>query len=128
MLHALGVLLRDGNSFALTAVDGRESSADKTEGEPKSGEPAQYFWILFGLSYEVLCTGVASSQELALEALIGLMRTEVSGKALLSSGLFDELCNMCYRLAITEGPGVKERVMEMVQQLAQLVARSGSAL
>ncbi|SGY11546.1 BQ5605_C090g13049 [Microbotryum silenes-dioicae] len=112
MLHAVGTLLKAGNAHMLRAVDGK---------------PAEYFWVLFGLSYEALCatpppagtTSPLEVQTIALEALAGLIRPQVSGPALVEKGLFDEVCNLCYRLAITEGPEVKVHVMDIAVQMAR---------
>ncbi|KAK4049254.1 hypothetical protein OIO90_005543 [Microbotryomycetes sp. JL221] len=129
MLHAIGVLLRDNNELALMAVNGGDQDEDSIQrklisADNDRNEPAQYFWILFGLSFESLCTGEAGVQEMALESLAGLVRRPVSGTALFQPGLFDELCNLCFRLAITEGPSVKARVMDIVLQLASLASSS----
>lgn len=117
----------------LRAVDGIDV-ADKTQTReditkdsvtPRRDSPAQHFWILFGLSFEALCNGTASVQSLALEAFLGLIRAQVSGPALLDAALFDEVCNLCYRLAITEGPEIKARVMEIALQLARDLSIQG---
>lgn len=122
MLHAVGSLLKSGNNHMLRAVDGLDSDDEddsplvSTKGRDS---PAVFFWVLFGLSFEALCSGSPAVQTLALEALVGLIRAEVSGPALLETSLFDELCNLCYRLVITEGPEVKAQVMDVVLQLAR---------
>ncbi|KAM0791957.1 hypothetical protein ACM66B_004208 [Microbotryomycetes sp. NB124-2] len=120
MLHAIGVLLREGNELAFLAVDDN----DVPKGTTQRQEPAAFFWILFGLSFEALCTGAPGVQEMALESTAGLIRREVSGSALLEPGLFDELCNLCFRLSITEGPSVKARVMDMLIQMSTLASSS----
>lgn len=129
MLHAVGTLLKANSPLMLRAVDGLDTSLTSTN--PKSStkgrdEPALFFWVLFGLSFEALCGGQPSVQVIALDALVGLMRTEVSGPALLEASLFEEVCNLCYRLAITEGPEIKQRVMEIVLVLAGNFAKEAS--
>lgn len=130
MLHAVATLLKSNNEHMLRAVDGIDTKSDdpaplvSTKGRDT---PALFFWVLFGLSFEALCAAPPPSgnvsavvvQSIALEALVGLIRTEVSGPALLETSLFEELCNLCYRLAITEGPTIKVHVMEIVLQLAR---------
>ena len=130
MLHAVATLLRSNNVHMLRAVDGIDTPT--TDDAPLVAttstreEPALFFWVLFGISFEALCTAPPASgstsvslvQAIALEALVGLIRTEVSGKALVKVALFEELCNLCYRLTITEGPEIKVRVMQIVVQLA----------
>ena len=41
----------------------------------------------------------------------------------LDTGLFEELCNLCYRLAITEGPAIKVHVMEVAVLLAKTFSK-----
>ncbi|SDA02873.1 BZ3501_MvSof-1269-A2-R1_Chr11g02774 [Microbotryum saponariae] len=132
MLHAVGTLLKAGNAHMLRAVDGKvpkaaDSAPNSPPPPPHRTQPAEYFWVLFGLSYEALCatpppagtTSPLEVQTIALEALAGLIRPQVSGPALVEQGLFDEVCNLCYRLAITEGPEVKAHVMDIAVQLAR---------
>jgi HEAT repeat-containing protein 5 len=131
MLHAVGTLLKTNNPHMLRAVDGLDTSPSSTDSQSLIStkgrdEPALFFWVLFGLSFEALCGGRPSVQAIALDALVGLMRTEVSGSALLEASLFEELCNLCYRLAITEGPEIKQRVMEIVLVLAGNFAKEAS--
>lgn len=124
MLHAVGSLLKSNNVHMLRAVDGLETSPTSKDDEATlistkgRDTPTLFFWVLFGLSFEALCGGAPAEQAIALEALVGLSRTEVSGPALLEASLFEEVCNLCYRLAITEGPEIKARVMEIVLVLA----------
>ncbi|SGY43227.1 BQ5605_C001g00003 [Microbotryum silenes-dioicae] len=132
MLHAVGTLLKAGNAHMLRAVDGKvpkatDSATNSPPPPPHRTQPAEYFWVLFGLSYEALCatpppagtTSPLEVQTIALEALAGLIRPQVSGPALVEKGLFDEVCNLCYRLAITEGPEVKVHVMDIAVQMAR---------
>lgn len=129
MLFAVATLLKSQNLHMLSAIDGIDTGLDTPAPlitDTARDEPALFFWVLFGLSYEALCTSPppagdtppALVQAIALEALTGLIRPEVSGSALLQASLFEELCNLCYRLAITEGPEIKLHVMEIAVQLA----------
>lgn len=129
MLHAVATLLKAQNVHMLKAVDGIDTQLDTPSPlvpEAPRDPPALFFWVLFGLSFEALCgappsagnTSQESVQAIALEALTGLIRPEVSGSALLQASLLDELCNLCYRLAITEGPEIKVLIIEVVLQLA----------
>ena len=124
MLHAVGNLLKTNNVHMLRAVDGLDTMPTSKDDEAPlistkgRDTPTLFFWVLFGLTFEALCGGVASVQIVALDALVGLLRTEVSGPALFETTLFEEVCNLCYRLAITEGPEIKARVMEIVLVLA----------
>lgn len=136
MLSAVASLLKQSDPNVLKAVNGanEEEKASDTALLTRN-EPALFFWVLFGLSYEALCTGSQGSSEIspaavqsaALDALDGLIRREVSGNALTETALFDEVCNLCYRLAITEGPEVKQRVMDVAVSLAKLFATAPAA-
>jgi hypothetical protein len=146
MLHAVATLLKSDNQHILLALDGLDTQSRTDTPAPliahssARGSPALFFWVLFGISFEALCTAPPPSgttspvalQAIALEALVGLIRPEVSGPALLEKSLFEELCNLCYRLAITEGPTIKSHVMQIVLQLAKnfakdLMAEEGGA-
>lgn len=127
MLHAAATLLKASNPHMLRAVDGIDPKDESTAlPSPHRGDPALHFWSLFGLSFEVLCTSTsagptsaATVQAIALEALLGLIRPDVAGTVLRDVALFDEVCNLCLRLAITEGPEIKARVLEIAIGLAQ---------
>ncbi|GAA6050947.1 hypothetical protein JCM3770_005337 [Rhodotorula araucariae] len=127
MLHAVATLLKASNPHMLRAVDGLDPK-DESALLPSSHrhDPAVFFWVLFGLSFEALCTSSAAGatsaaavQSIALEALAGLTRPDVAGAVLTDTALFDELCNVCLRLAITEGPEIKARVLEIAIGLAK---------
>ncbi|GAA5914098.1 hypothetical protein JCM5296_003575 [Sporobolomyces johnsonii] len=133
MLHAVATLLKASDPHMLRAVDGLDSTkpSDTANGSlPSSSRdsPALFFWVLFGLSFEALCTAPPTSsstsatdvQSIALEAVVGLIRPDVSGSALRETSLFEEVCNLCYRLAITEGPEIKMRVLEIALGLARV--------
>lgn len=133
MLHAVATLLKSNNIHILRAIDGIDTQINEQAPLVSStrDQPALFFWVLFGLSFEALCaapppsggTSAEAVQAIALEAVVGLIRPEVSGTALLEKSLFEELCNLCYRLAITEGPAIKEHVMQIVLQLAKNFAK-----
>ncbi|KAM0751074.1 ARM repeat-containing protein [Meredithblackwellia eburnea MCA 4105] len=135
MLHAVATLLKANDHHVLRAIDGQDTTpndaAPLVAGTGTRDSPSLFFWVLFGLSFEALCaapppagaTSAAQVQVIALESLVGLIRPEVSGPALLQASLFEELCNLCYRLVITEGPVIKVHVMDIAVQLAQTFAK-----
>ncbi|GAA5946756.1 hypothetical protein JCM3775_005235 [Rhodotorula graminis] len=131
MLHAVATLLKTSNPHLLRAIDGLDPDDESAPlPSPHRGDPALFFWVLFGLSFEVLCssasagaTSAAAVQAIALEALVGLTRPDVAGGVLQDVALFDEVCNLCLRLAITEGPEIKARVLEIVISLARGLVR-----
>ncbi|GAA5889046.1 hypothetical protein JCM6882_009727 [Rhodosporidiobolus microsporus] len=133
MLHAVATLLKVSDPHMLRAMDGVDPKEIYTASLPSAhrSEPALFFWVLFGLAFEALCTAGPSSslvstnsiQSIALEALVGLIRPDVSGAVLKETGIFEELCNLCYRLAITEGPAIKVRVVEIAVGLAKVFVK-----
>ncbi|GAA5906312.1 AP-1 complex accessory protein LAA1 [Sporobolomyces salmoneus] len=141
MLHAVATLLKASDPHMLRAMDG-DSSTDQSDTaslpSPQRSEPALYFWTTFGLAFEALCSlpssgsiPAATVQSIALEAVVGLIRPDIAGTALKDSSLFEEVCNLCYRLAITEGLEIKMRVLEIALGLSRVfiqeVATSSSA-
>ncbi|GAA6010487.1 hypothetical protein JCM11491_006962 [Sporobolomyces phaffii] len=129
MLHAVATLLKASDPHMLRAMDGNSSTATSgaTLPSPHRAEPALYFWVTFGLAFEALCssppagsTPASVVQSIALEAVVGLTRPDIAGTALEDPGLFEEVCNLCYRLAITEGPEVKMRVLEIILGLSRV--------
>ncbi|BGP19331.1 hypothetical protein JCM10213v2_007420 [Rhodosporidiobolus nylandii] len=137
MLHAVATLLKASDPHMLRAIDGddtAEASSAAPSPSPQRSDPALFFWVLFGLSFEALCgAGTASGvstvalQSIALEALVGLIRPDVSGTVLQEAGVFEEVANLCLRLAITEGPEIKLRVAEIAFGLAKVFAKEVSA-
>ncbi|BGP50956.1 hypothetical protein JCM10450v2_006882 [Rhodotorula kratochvilovae] len=131
MLHAVATLLKASNPHMLRAIDGLDPKDESAIlPSPHRHDPAVFFWILFGLAFEALCTAssagatsAAAVQSIALEALVGLTRPDVAGAVLKDAALFDELCNVCLRLAITEGPEIKARVLEIAIGLARTFVR-----
>ncbi|GEM12259.1 clathrin-coated vesicle protein [Rhodotorula toruloides] len=129
MLHAVATLLKASNPHMLRAIDGLEDKSDSLP-SPHRSDPAVFFWNVFGLSFEALCTTPSSAnsaatsiQTIALEALGGLLRRDVAGTVLNDQGLFDEVCNLCLRLALTEAAEVKARVLDITARLVQLFVR-----
>lgn len=129
MLHAVATLVKSNSIPMLRAIDGLDSTTSEAGPLVASTRttPALFFWVLFGLSFEALCAAPPPSggtdpvlvQAIALEAVVALIRPDVSGTALVETGLFEELCNLCYRLAITEAPAIKSQVMEIALSLAR---------
>lgn len=128
MLHAVATLLKSSDPHMLRAMDGL-SPSDRLP-SPHRSDPAAFFWVVFGLAFESLCTAgpsstngsvsTVASQSIALEAVVGLIRPDVAGAVLKEDGVFEEIANLCYRLAITEGPEVKIRVLEIALGLARV--------
>lgn len=92
-----------------------------------------FFWTTFGIAVETLCRPAAVGQvsaseiqSIALDALSGLLRPEVSGPVLQDETVFEEICNLLFRLGLTEGLAVKIRVLEIAVALAAVVVEGAS--
>jgi hypothetical protein len=134
MLHAVATLLKASDPHMLRAMDGLSPSDSLPS--PHRSSPASFFWVVFGLAFESLCTAgpssskgsvsTVASQSIALEAVVGLIRPDVAGAVLKEEGVFEEVANLCFRLAITEGPEVKLRVLEIALGLAKVFIKEAS--
>jgi len=92
-------------------------------------EPAMFFFVIFGLAYEALASSsldpsLATSTRkttliAALQALKSLMCPEYSGRAFLDMTTCDEFISLCYRMALTEAPGIQVHLVELLSVFAK---------
>ena len=130
ILQAVTGLLHDGDERALAAMDGESvptTGATETAAAKTRSEPRLFFFVLYGLAFEALATrssnSVESAQEgkvmrISLRAMTALSKPQVAGSALLQEALFSELCNLWYRLVMTEPPAVQVSVLETIGGMA----------
>ena len=136
MLMAVALLLKTGDCSIILAMDGIEPlSPEQPTTKNGDDEPAMFFYVVFGLAFEALSNpsasisgGVITTEEgraltakvlqASLEALGGLIRPEVAGKALFRDSMLEELCALCQRLIATEPPAVQRHVIGVVVRLA----------
>ncbi|SPO23732.1 related to LAA1 - AP-1 accessory protein involved in TGN-endosome transport [Ustilago trichophora] len=130
ILQAVTGLLHDNDARALAAMDGETAPAasDANAAAPKArSEPCLFFFVLYGLAFEALATRSSSSVEsaqegkvmrISLRAMTALSKPQVAGSALLQDTLFSELCNLWYRLVMTEPPAVQVSVLETIGGMA----------
>ncbi|GAA5876048.1 hypothetical protein JCM8547_003540 [Rhodosporidiobolus lusitaniae] len=133
MLHAVATLLKASDPHMLRAMDGVDTaeSSQASLPSPHRPHPAASFWTLFGLAFESLSTSSPSNgavstvamQSIALEAVVGLVRPDIAGPVLKEEGIFEDVMNLCYRLAITEEPAIKLRVVEIALGLAKVFVK-----
>lgn len=128
ILQALATAMDDDEPYVVGAMDGQEGAVASTH--PESGshvreEPAVFFFSIFGLVYETLCTAVPDADAaarrvcvIALQALKSLVRPKYCGKAFTEPVLFEELVNLFYRMALTEPAMVQAYMVEAVASLA----------
>lgn len=138
ILHAAATLLKAGEQHMIRALhgtgvpDGQPSNLARTE----TSEPALFFWTTFGIAYETLCrpaavgnVPAAEIQSIALDALSGLLRPDISGDVLRDEAIFEDICNLLFRLALTEGLAIKVRALEIAVGLVHsILGRDSAAL
>lgn len=117
--------MHSNDPHVLAAMDGNEGEPNKDTGR---SEPCAYFFVVFGLAFEVLATVTSDSTSsatnqqsavTALEATKMLVRPEYSGKALLEPAIFEELISLFYRMAMTSAANVQINLINVVLSLVQ---------
>ncbi|CDZ96614.1 Uncharacterized conserved protein [Phaffia rhodozyma] len=125
---------------AMDGLDPSETSTGSIIVSPSDGdrtEPTTNFFVLYGLAFEALANqgGEAASYAtsdreipvplIALEALRNLVGRRFSGSILSQGPIFEELCTLFYRLAMTAPPVAQAR---LVMVLASFVKDYASIL
>ncbi|KAI0688492.1 clathrin-coated vesicle protein [Cytidiella melzeri] len=130
ILQAVTCAMEDGDPFIRVAMDGREpSDADASEKVNGSTEhPTTFFFVIFGLVFEALVTSSPDSGRqnvkntvTALKALKCLVQNKYAGNAFRDVAIFEELVNLCYRMALTEPVTVQISLVETLASLAENV-------
>lgn len=90
-------------------------------------QPLPFFFVAYGLAFETATSalGDPSGSEAAtgaLQAMQSLVKPIYCGSALFTSSVFDELCTLCYRIALGESALLKA---EMVRVMAAFAASRG---
>jgi HEAT repeat-containing protein 5 len=122
--------MESGDPFIRVAMDGREpSDADATaKMNGNTEQPKTFFFIIFGLVFEALVTSSPESGRqnikntvIALRALKCLVHNQYAGNAFRDVAIFEELVNLCYRMALTEPVTVQIHLVETLASLAENV-------
>jgi HEAT repeat-containing protein 5 len=120
ILDAVACLLKEQHPAMLAAMDGR-SSNDPSPQSIQAVEPTLYFYVLFGLAFEVLSTPTSPVvSKTTISALEGLVQPSVCGPALFMTGSFEELCSLAFRLALTEGAPVQIQLSQLFKTIVKL--------
>lgn len=125
--------MENNDPFIRVAIDGREpTDADAkvaTNGAPTE-QPVTFFYILFGLVFETLVTSTPESgmqnvrnTVVALQALKHLVKAQYAGNAFKDTPIFEELVNLCYRMALTEPVAVQAHLVDSLASLATSVSK-----
>lgn len=137
ILQALTVLMESGHPAVPHAMDGEthtsEIAHDVKVSSPFRSEPTLMFPVLYGMAIEALAVGgeayapAAGLQASrpgdnamisALRAVKFLSLPQYAGSALLQEGHFDELYDICLRVALTENAAVQGAVVDLVATFA----------
>ena len=108
----------------LAAMDGKETSTAPTLVAAPRDDPTAFFFVLFGLVYETLCTNSPDTplgketSAAALDVLGYLVRPEYSGRALFEPTIFEEFTSFCYRIAMTESAPIQLHLVSAIASLA----------
>ena len=126
--------MENNDPFIRIAIDGREptdADANATTNGTSSEQPATFFYVMFGLVFETLVTSTPESGTqnvrstiVALRALKHLVKPEYAGNAFKDVPIFEELVNLCYRMALTEPVAVQIHLVDALASLARSVAKS----
>ncbi|PWN18626.1 ARM repeat-containing protein [Microstroma glucosiphilum] len=132
MLQAISVLMKQNDPIVAQAMDGEVVSATSPPPTPSAfrSEPTIFFFVLYGLAFESLASHVGSTSSNAIEAArqVRIMQAALdsmcclanpvyAGTALLQEGQFAELCNLCYRIVMTESMKIQLKVVELIVAL-----------
>lgn len=134
MLHAVAVLINQNDPSIAKAMDGEPTTGSETAAAPTNSafrsEPTLFFFVLYGLAFEALASTASAgsisneaaqetqTMRIALQAMRSLSKAQYAGSALLQDSIFEELCNLAYRLVMTEPVPVQISVVEMLAGLA----------
>ena len=125
ILQAVSVSLALNDPFTTGSLDGQAftSPTPPTSIPTATIEPVTNFYIIYGLAFESLVKAMGDSStttvaQTALRALASLVRPQISGSSVFQGAFFDELCTVCYRIAMSEPAAVKS---EMVNLMASYV-------
>jgi hypothetical protein len=92
--------------------------------------PTANFFVVYGLSFELASQSLgnpatSANGATALHAIRNVVDPELCGTQLFDSPLFDELCTLCYRIALSETAILRTEVVRAMRAFA--VSRRGTA-
>jgi HEAT repeat protein len=126
LLHAVAIGLAAEDPFMVGAVDGAiyKSAADippVPTGPAIRPEPAQNFYILYGLAFDALTRALGTDPTMAsvvLKVMGSLVHPQLSGTTVFEGTFFDEMCTLCYRIAMSESAAIKADMVNLVAAFA----------
>lgn len=112
------------DSYIQAAMNGQIIS--QTAGD--SGEPAAFFFTLFGLAFEVLTTSTYGSSNsasqvmlIAIQTVECLVHKQFSGRVFADVRFLEELIRVLYRLALAEHESVLHYLLDAIVSLAEVL-------
>lgn len=87
------------------------------------GSQVANFFVVYGLAFQLLTEAIGESAstyraEVAMRAIQCLVHDEMSGTDLFASSVFDELCTLCYRIALLSSASVKTAMFDIMSAFA----------
>lgn len=122
MLHALAISLAETDVYTLSALDGG-SFTSATAAPPTlpttRTEPAANFYIIYGLSFEILVKSLGDSSTsplaiIALKVMQSLVKPSIAGTSVFEGAFFDELCTVAYRIGMSEPAIVRKEMIDLI--------------
>lgn len=129
LIDAIAILVDKDSDSVFDALDNRQPALanDASRAGPVGKqmnfreEPVAFFFILYGLAFEALATQSRDNPTQTLkilQALQKILRPAVSGNAIYQDTVFDETMDVLDRLALTEGLGIQNALVEITRGLA----------
>ncbi|THG96188.1 hypothetical protein EW026_g5595, partial [Hermanssonia centrifuga] len=134
-LQAVTSAMESGDPAIRVAMDGGDPTSTDSEptlnGGTASEHTTAFFFVIFGLVFEALVTSTPDTGTqnvrtsiVALKALNCLVQNKYAGDAFCDLTIFEEVVNLCYRMALTEPIAVQTYLVDTLASLAHNVARN----
>ena len=111
------------NSDGLDALENRHEDQELSTIQYRA-EPAAFFFVLFGVSFEALATlsgsEAAAEKDQKLDIILALrkiLQPSITGSAIYQDAVFGEATDLFDRLAQTEGFAIQRAIVDLVRNL-----------
>lgn len=131
ILDAVAISMDGGDPSIRSAMDDTKPEMVVPDGKKPTLRPmpTANFFVVYGLSFELATQSVGNpaasvSGATALHAIRNIVDPVYCGTQIFDSPLFDELCTMCYRMALSEPAALRKQVILVMGTFA--TSRRGS--
>lgn len=129
LLEALALSMR-AESPAILQAFGLQPTTESTSGPAIRPEPLPHFFVVYGLAFEIMSQSfgnpTATKDALAAaKAMQTLVKPIYCGIALFSSAAYEELCTLCYRIALGESALLRAEMVQIMGNFASSRGPSG---